>query len=128
TKMLGIVEEHFRRVAIFGAVLPRQDWLLGVVGVTGHHQLLYDLFVESNQPLPPMGVKQWSAKLTDAQRAVLEALPVPQPNPDSVIAAMHGVVVAFETAGRQALEAHGGVWPTELADAATAYFRRAVGG
>jgi hypothetical protein len=33
-------------------VVAREDWLLGVVGVQYIQMLLYQLFVESNQPLP----------------------------------------------------------------------------
>lgn len=127
-RMREYVEEQFRRLAIFpAAVVARQDWLLGVVGVTGAQELLYNLFVESNQPLPPMGVKQWSAKLDAAQRELLESLPLPQPNPDSVIGAMRAVVDAFTTAGRETLEAHDVAWPSELAESALAYFHREVG-
>ena len=64
-KIAGITEEFLRQQAIFpAAVVARADWLLGVVGIEAVHTMLYELFVQSNQPLPPMGVKQWSAKLT----------------------------------------------------------------
>ena len=62
-------------------MVAREDWLLGVVGVQNIQMLLYQLFVESNQPLPPMGVKQWSAKLTTGQRAVCAGLPVARCQP-----------------------------------------------
>jgi len=33
-------------------------------------RVVYQLFVEANQPLPPMGIKQRSAKLSPRQRQV----------------------------------------------------------
>ncbi|WP_020577296.1 aminoglycoside 6-adenylyltransferase [Actinopolymorpha alba] len=127
-RMAGLVEEFYRQLAIFPpAVVARADWLLGVVGVQGNRQMLYDLFVEANQPLPPMGVKQWSSKLTPEQRAALQALPPLDARPESLVAAMRATEQAWRTTGRATLEAAGGAWPAELADAATVYFEREVG-
>jgi hypothetical protein len=52
--------------------------------------ILYDAYVESNRPLPPTGLKQWSAKLTEIQRDSFAALPT-SGNPSPII-------VAFEDA------------------------------
>lgn len=79
-RLLGLVEEFLRQQAIFHpSVVAREDWLLGVIGVQQVHMMLYQLFVESNQPLPPSGVKQWSAKLTDRQRRRCAGLRLPGP-------------------------------------------------
>lgn len=124
-RMRGLVEEYFRQLGLFGpAVIGRRDWLLGVVGVQGARQLLYDVFVQANQPLPPMGVKQWSSKLTADQRALLESLPPLDSTPESLIPAMRATAEAYATAGRAALDANGVAWPTELADATRASFER----
>lgn len=122
-----IAEEFYRRVAIFpAAVVARRDWLLGVEGIQGHRRMLYDAFVEVNQPLPPMGLKQFTAKLTPDQRKVLEGLPPVEATAGSVIAGMRATVDAWESAGRRAFESAGGTWPTELAQAARAYFDRGL--
>jgi hypothetical protein len=71
-----------------------------------------------------MGVKQWSSRLTPAQRDLLAALPVPTADRASVIDAMLGARRAFRTEGRAALESAGGTWPTEADDAMTAYWER----
>ncbi|HVF06155.1 MAG TPA: nucleotidyltransferase domain-containing protein [Frankiaceae bacterium] len=124
-RMTALAEEFLRQQAIFpAAVVARQDWLLGVVGAENHRTMLYELFVEANQPLPPMGVKQWSAKLTDEQRAVLTSLPVPRPERDDLVAAVRAGATAWRTHGRAALEAAGGTWPAELDAAVTAYWTR----
>jgi hypothetical protein len=110
-----LAEEFFRQLAIFpAAVVARQDWLLGVEGVHNARIMLYDIFVEANQPLPAMGVKQWSAKLTQPQRDVLLALPAAAPTPESVLAAMRATRDAFCAAGKRALLDCGRDWPGQL--------------
>jgi hypothetical protein len=127
-RLEGIVEELLREQAIFpAAVIARRDWLLGVVGVMATHRLLYELFVEANQPLAPMGIKQWSAKLTDAQRRLLESLPVPGPRPDALIAAMLAAREAMLTVGRETVERHGGIWPTALDESVATYYANELG-
>ena len=123
--MQAIVTEFLRQSAIFpAAVVAREDWLLGQVAVANYQRMLYDLLVESNQPLPPMGVKQWSSRLTPGQRELLSALPAPRAERDSVVAAMSAVREAIRTHGRTALEGAGGTWPTEVDDAMSAYWER----
>lgn len=128
TALAAIVEEFLREQTIFpAAVVARQDWLLGVVGVMNAQLALYRLFVEANQPLPLMGVKQWSSRLTDAQRAILTDLPVPAPERESVIAAMRAVRWAVRTHGRAAVEAAGGRWPHDIDTAVAAYWEGQLG-
>jgi len=127
-RMADLVEEFFRQQAIFpAAVVARDDWLLGVVAVVSTQRLLYDLLVEANQPLPVMGVKQWSSRLTGTQRRLLEALPVPDPRPDDVITAMLAVRRAMLTAGRDTADRHGVTWPTRADEAVAAYFAQELG-
>jgi hypothetical protein len=127
-RLAEIVEEFLRQQAIFpAAVVARGDWLLGVVGIQGVHLMLYQLFVESNQPLPAMGVKQWSAKLTPRQRACLEALPPPEPRPEAVLHAMRAAAAAFRAQAREILGAHQVPWPEALDAAVTAYQARELG-
>ena len=90
-----------------------------------NREALYELFVHANQanhPLPPMGVKQWSSKLTPQQRAVLEGLPPLDATRDSLIAAMGATAEAWRTHGRAAVEGLGVPWPSELAETVQAYF------
>lgn len=126
-KMSLLVEEAFRQIAIFPqAVVGREDWLLGVAGVGMQRQMLYDLFVEANQPLPPMGVKQWSARLTPEQRAALTALPGLEAHRDSVVTGMRATVEAWNSIGRTTLEKLGIEWPSDLATTVTDYFLASV--
>ncbi len=128
TVLAAIVEEFFRQQAIFpAAVVARADWLLGVVGVVATQRMLYDLFVEANQPLPTMGIKQWSARLTVDQRGLLESLPVPDPRPADVVAAMLAVRRAMLTTGRETAERYGVSWPVEMDAAVAAYYERELG-
>jgi hypothetical protein len=127
-RLTAITEEFLRQQAIFpAAVVARGDWLLGVVGVQAVHTMLYELFVESNQPLPPMGVKQWSAKLTAGQRQICAGLPAPTAEPGSVIAAMRAAADAFRRAAKPALAASGAAWPEELDEAVLRYQQAELG-
>jgi hypothetical protein len=124
-RMQAIVTEFHRQAAIFpAAVLAREDWLLGQSAVHHYRTMLYELFVEANQPLPMMGVKQWSSRLTDSQREVLRALVPPVAEREAVTAAMLAVATAIADHGRSALEAAGGVWPVEVSAAIGAYWAR----
>lgn len=121
-KVTAIAEEFWRQQAIFPAMLTgRRDLLVCAVGLQGAHQLLYDLFVESNQPLPAMGVKHMNARLSPYQREVLASLPLVGPEPDELSIAMAAVRHAMNGPGRQALERCGGTWPGPLAGAVSAH-------
>lgn len=123
-KVRKIITEFFRQQVIFpAAVVARQDWLLGQEGVHNTRLMLYQLFVELNQPLPPMGVKQWSAKLTADQRAVLVELVPPAAEHKAVIGAMHAVRSAFLTAAHAATDALGVDWPHQQDDVVAGYWR-----
>jgi hypothetical protein len=112
-RLAEMVAEFLRQMTIFpAAVVARQDWLLGVVGVQNVHLMLYQLFVEANQPLPPMGVKQWSAKLTQRQRQICTSLPAPTASRNSVLDAMRAAAATFRSEAMAVLAAHEVPWPT----------------
>jgi hypothetical protein len=124
-RMQHLVTEFLRQAAIFpAAVVAREDWLLGQAAVGSYAHLLYQLLTESNEPLPVMGVKQWSSRLTSSQRDILACLPPAAADRDSVISAMYAVRAAIRTHGRAALESAGGTWPVEVDDAMAAYWSR----
>lgn len=117
-RMEAIALDFARQLAIFpDAVVAREDWLLGQEAVHNYRQFLYQLYVESNRPLPPMGVKQWSAKLTPAQRDRFALLRAPGADRDSVIEAMRAVQQVIRTEGRALVESAGGTWPTDAVQA-----------
>jgi hypothetical protein len=114
-RLRWIVDEFFRVEAIAPFMLnQRRDLLCVVNGVQSLQHLLYQVFVECNQPQPPMGVKQWSARLTPGQQQILTALPVAGPERDSIITALHAVGSAMRTAGRAAATGCGCDWPIDL--------------
>jgi Nucleotidyltransferase domain len=114
-RLRSAVEEFFRVEAIVPVMLnQRRDYLAAVNGVQSLQLMLYNVFVESNQPQPPMGIKQWTARLTPEQRQVLTALPVAAPEHDSIAAALRATGNAMRISGRAAVIACGGTWPVDL--------------
>jgi hypothetical protein len=118
------IEETIRQAANFPVVVVRQDWLLGVVAVQQIHQHLYTLFVEANKPQPPTGPKQWSFKLSARHRAMLEALPVPQPNLDSILTARQAALSVLLGEGKAVADALGVDWPIALERAVLDFLER----
>lgn len=115
-KITMIITEFWRQQAIFPAMLDgRQDLLSALLGIENAWQMLYDVFVESNQPLPPMGLKQVSSKLDADQVAVLSGLPSVGADRDELITANRAVRSAMDTAGRSAAERVGAAYPARVA-------------
>ncbi len=116
-----LIEETLRQQANWPVVHVRQDWLLGQVGVQSVQLMLYELFTEANKPMPGMGPKQWSAKLTAAQRATLAALPAPTADPASLDHARDVAITVFLREARSIAAATGVGWPAELEMAVRGY-------
>lgn len=123
-RISGLVEEFFRDYGLLPVSLEREDWLLAQEGIHLLRNLLYQLFVEANAPLPPMGVKQWSRKLHPEQRALLESLPSgAAPERAAIVAANEQVARAFVREARRICAAHDVAWPTGLENATRDYLR-----
>ncbi|GAB3924697.1 hypothetical protein GCM10011575_04060 [Microlunatus endophyticus] len=124
-KIAGLLAEFWRVQAISAPMINgRKDLLAARSGIDLSIQMLYELFVETNQPLPPMGVKQFNARLTAAQRALLESFPPYGADVRSLTIAGRAVVDAMQTHGRAASERVGAVYPEELATAVRAELER----
>lgn len=127
-KILVIVEEFFRTLAISPFMLDqRRDYLVVLEGVHALRQMLYDVFVESNQPLAPMGIKQFSAKLSPEQCEIMHALPAATPDRASLVRAMNAIVEVMRTAGRDAAVSCGCQWPDELEGEVMRFYGDALG-
>ena len=114
-RLRSMVEEFFRVEAIVPVMLnQRRDYLCAVNGVQSLQLMLYNVLAECNQPQPPMGIKQWSARLTPEQRQILTALPVAAPEYDSIAVGLRATGNAMRTSGRAAVTVCGGTWPVDL--------------
>lgn len=119
-----LIEEFLRQAVNFPTVIHRNDPLLGMVAVTGHRQMLYDLYVEANKPMPAMGPKQWSVKLTPDQRRVLEALPLPACELQALKQAWVTSVTTFIREARPIAEGNSVDWPVALEHALRDWLQR----
>jgi hypothetical protein len=115
------IQETLRQAANFPTVIVRNDSLLGVIAVQQVQLFLYQLFTESNKPMPPTGPKQWSYKLTARQRQLLEELPVAAPTRQSVMAAREAAFTLFFTEAPPIAAKAGVPWPHELEAAVRRY-------
>ncbi len=125
--VLDLVEESLRILGLLPTVVGREDWLLGVEGVTTQRLLLFQLFQQANAPLPVTGLKQWSARLSPRQREVLAALPTGAANRDAVISGQLTVARALLAEARPLAERLGAPWPEPLERATREHLRRALG-
>ena len=116
-----VIEETLRQAANFPTVIVRQDWLLGVIAVQQVQLFLYELFAESNKPMPPTGPKQWSSKLTPRQRQLLEALPAAMPAEQSVMYAREATFTLFFTEVPEIARNNDVAWPHQLEAAVRAH-------
>lgn len=116
-----LVEETLRQATNFTAVHLRDDWLMGVFSVQLVHQALYQLFAESNKPMPATGPKHWSVKLTPAQRRVLSGLPAAAPTRESVLAAREAEFAVFFRDVPPIAQRAGVPWPEELEQAVRSF-------
>jgi hypothetical protein len=122
----ALITEYFR-VSAVEAILVRDDWLLAREHLHLVGSLVYRLFAESNAPLPPMGVKQWSTKLTPPQRAALASLPASAADVEELRAA-HLVVAEVFLANAEAMATSLGIaWPDALERAAAAHVGAQLG-
>lgn len=79
--------------AVGRAMAERADPLLEIEVIHTLRWILYDAYVETNQPAPKLGVKQWSAKLRPDQLRIMEALPT-RGDPAPIVEALDQVLGA----------------------------------
>jgi len=121
------IEEWFHFSAMPEVLVVRRDWLLAAEHLHLLRGLIYKLYVECNQPLPMMGLKQWSSKLTTEQIATMEALPTGVSDVPSFIDAHLACARAFLAVARPLAAEVGVEWPTELEAAAARHVSDVLG-
>ena len=101
--------------------VTRDDRLLAIEAIAQARNLLYLLFVESNAPLPAMGVKRWSDKLTDDQRTRARGVADRRAGHGRARRAHDDVVRAFIEQARPICARLGVDWPEALEAADVAH-------
>jgi hypothetical protein len=122
-----LVQDWFHFSAMLETILVRGDWLLATEHLHFLRDLLYKLYVEANQPLPPMGLKRWTEKLTPEQAGLLRGLPTIAEGRDALVAAHLDLTRAFLGTARPLAAARGAAWPDELEAAARRHLREVLG-
>ena len=119
----ALIAEYFRINAV-ETILVRDDWLLGREHIHAVTSLIYRLLTESNAPLPAMGVKQWSAKLTPEQVAAMAGLPTDCRDLTTLQHAHLQLATVFVSNAVTLAERLGIAWPHELEAAAARHLQR----
>lgn len=122
-----IVRDFVGELAMAVDVVVREDWLFGLESVHRSRVLLKNLLIESNRPLPPHGQKQWSAQLTDRQRAAFASMAPVTANSESFLAAKWSTVDAFYDLVPPIADELGVEWPVALEDAVRRHLHEELG-
>lgn len=126
-RLLALCTEVLRIEEITPFVLlERRDLLSVVAGIGVMHGLLVEILAETNQPLPPMGVKRIAARLTPEQQAILLGLAPAVPDREGLLAAVTAVGAAFRGPVRAAVEDAGAAWPTAVDDVVGPFVARSL--
>jgi predicted nucleotidyltransferase len=124
---VGALIREFFRISAVETILARDDWLLAREHLHVLSSLIYRLFVEANAPLPPMGVKQWSTKLTADQQRALLSLPTAAAN-RAELARSHQMAADVFLTNAGSLAARLGIpWPDDLERAARRHLQDHLG-
>jgi hypothetical protein len=94
---------------------PRRHLLLG------EHRAGHPDNAAPAKPMPGMGPKQWSVKLTAAQRETLTALPVPTADRAALDHARDAAISVFLREARLIAATYAVPWPAELEVAVRGY-------
>lgn len=119
----ALITEYFRTNAV-ETILVRDDWLLAREHIHAVTSLIFRLLTEANAPLPPMGVKQWSTKLTPAQATALAGLPTDCHDLETLRDAHLRLATVFINNAVDLADQLGCSWPHELEAAAAAHLQR----
>lgn len=122
-----LITEWFRVTAMAECILWRNDWRLAAEHLNVLANLLFDLYVEGNQPVQSMGVKKRSEQLTAQQRVTLEALPRVAKGAEELVSAHLAFSKAFLGAARPLAQRLDVEWPDRVEQAATRHLTEVLG-
>ena len=126
-RVTKLVTDWFHFTGMLETVVWRDEWLLGTEHVQFMRSQLYQLYVEANAPLPSMGLKRWTQKLTEDQASVLASLPTAVHSRDDLVDAHLAYSNAFLEVARPLAVKLEVKWPAALEAAATAHLRDVLG-
>ena len=126
-RVTKLVTDWFHFTGMVETVLWRDEWLLGTEHVQFMRSRLYQLYVEANAPLPSMGLKRWTQKLTEHQASVLATLPTAVHSRTDLVDAHLAYSHAFLAVARPLAAQLGAEWPAVLEAAASAHLREILG-
>ena len=106
----GLTEEFLRVLGLLPVVVAREEWIVASDGAWLLRSFLVRLLVAENGEGVMTGVKRLNEKLTDEQRALVEALPPIVATREGVIESHRAIAEAFLPRARRIATK----WPVEL--------------
>lgn len=123
----ALVLEFIRVLGLLPVAVGRKEWAVAVSGFGLQRTALINLMIEAQGLAQPPGALSLSRVLPEAELAVVDALPCPEPKREAVLTANRAVVEAFVPRARRLCEASGAAWPEAFWSATRRHLERTLG-
>ena len=120
-------DEFIRILGLLPLVIGRQEHLNGLTGIFHLRNILVEQMIAETGAKFRGGALHLNRLITDAQKAALAALPLPEPNRDSLIAAHLAYATAYIPRARAFAARQGVDWPEAFETATWQLLQRDLG-
>lgn len=110
-RIAATIAEFIRIIGLLPVIVARSEWVTGAEGTAHLRRLFTNLLLEEVPEPDRGGALHLGRLLPPDHMALLAALPYPQPDRDSVIAAHLDLAHAFLPRARALAQRYGVVWP-----------------
>jgi len=119
-------EEFIRILGLLSLAIGRGEYLNGITGIFHLRNLLTELLIEETAAPNRGGVLHLNRLISEEQKSLLAALPVPSPTRESVIAVNLAYAEAYLPRARRMARKIGVEWPERFEAATRAHLREAL--
>lgn len=116
-------EEFIRILGLLSLAIGRGEYLNGITGIFHLRNLLTELLIEETAAPNRGGVLHLNRLISEEQKSLLAALPVPSPTRESVIAANLAYAEAYLPRARRMARKIGVEWPERFEAATRVHLR-----
>lgn len=120
------IEEFIRIIGLLPVAIGRGEYLNGITGIFHLRNLLIALLIEETAAPDRGGALHLNRLISEEQKRLLAALPVPLPTREAVIAANIAYAEAYLPRARRMAEEIGVEWPQRFEQATRSHLRKAL--